>query len=1079
MGVYAGDTVPYLTETFNVAPDVQRYIGNALVRDNDDVKPTLDLDFANNKSLIDDVSGDNLITFTRTTVGTYVDSDGLIKTSNFNAAKNSQTFDNNVPFTLWSPIGLVSLPAITTQTKDPFGGDNASKIIPASTGAANRIYQNIGLSGTFTCSVYAKAAEYNFANIGIFNGTAYETATVDLTTGNVSSTLNSPDDFGSQYIGNGWWRIFVVGTTTNLYITIGGVQLGTENLTTTGNDVSGIFIFGAQANSGTVLEPYLESKISTNYFPRYDHDPVTLESLGLLIEESRINVCTFSEDFTGTDWAWQGTSGTITSGFSSPAGNLTASKLITSSNTSGRRKDLAPKGVSGVTNSAVLFNLLNGEYISTIVGSPTYGSEPISNGWYRYWLTASGYTYSIYAKSAEYTQIQLQAFNQFFYVYAPEAVGGNTTDGILIWGAQVEAGSFPTSYIPTTTSTVTRGPDIATITGSNFDNIYNTDASTIFFRGNITAGPTGAYAFASIQKEGADRKNSIILSRRSNSGSRFNHYENTPDIASNIDIDITGPVWIDNSYRNLAAAIGPVSAAFADSGSLIATVTSYQIPSSADGLDVLRLGAGVSGGISEYNCHISRFTYYPTRLPNATLQELTQDNPTNLPATITPPIVTDGLVLNLDAGTPSSYSGTGTTWFDKTDNNNDVTLVNGPTFSTDGTGSIVFPGTNEYGTLGNTFTNGIRDITVSAWIYLTDDTERSFFITKYGSGDNGWLLFYRNPANGNAFSFDGRTGTGVYSTVRSITQPSLNKWYHVVGIRQSDNWKIYVDGNLENSIITGSPTNVFNSTAQVEIGRIFAEYATAKIANIKVYDRALSPTEVKQNYQALLPRFAVTDGLVLNLDAGNRKSYPATGTTWTDLTGNGNDGTLTNGPTFDSSNGGSIVFDGTDEFVSVPDNSTWDLPGDFSLQVWFKRNAAFASTWWRDSFIGHDDGGGLNNKWIFTYDGTSLLFHTNTTSGSSQLIQAPIPWTPSNNEWYLVNLTKSGNVYTFYQNSISLGSVTNTAPIPDSSAPLTIGTAEGGSLFNGNIAQVKIYNKALSQEEVQQNFNVTRGRFGI
>jgi len=62
MGVYAGDTVLYLTETFNVAPDVQRYIGNALVRDSDDVKPSLDLDFANNKSLTDNVSRDNLIT---------------------------------------------------------------------------------------------------------------------------------------------------------------------------------------------------------------------------------------------------------------------------------------------------------------------------------------------------------------------------------------------------------------------------------------------------------------------------------------------------------------------------------------------------------------------------------------------------------------------------------------------------------------------------------------------------------------------------------------------------------------------------------------------------------------------------------------------------------------------------------------------------------------------------------------------------------------------------------------------------------------------------------------------------------
>ena len=223
-------------------------------------------------------------------------------------------------------------------------------------------------------------------------------------------------------------------------------------------------------------------------------------------------------------------------------------------------------------------------------------------------------------------------------------------------------------------------------------------------------------------------------------------------------------------------------------------------------------------------------------------------------------IVNDGLVLWLDPGNFNSYPGTGTTWTDLSGNGNDGTLINGPTFDSSNGGSIVFPGTNEYGTLGNTFTNGFRDITVSAWIYLTDDTERSFFITKYVTADNGWLLFYRNPANGNAFSFDGRTGTGVYSTVRSITQPSLNKWYHVVGIRQSDNWKIYVDGNLENSVISGSPTNVFNSTTQVEIGRVnsvSSEYATTKIANIKVYDRALSQEEVQQNFNSLRGRFGI------------------------------------------------------------------------------------------------------------------------------------------------------------------------------------------------------------------------------
>jgi len=87
----------------------------------------------------------------------------------------------------------------------------------------------------------------------------------------------------------------------------------------------------------------------------------------------------------------------------------------------------------------------------------------------------------------------------------------------------------------------------------------------------------------------------------------------------------------------------------------------------------------------------------------------------------------------------------------------------------------------------------------------------------------------------------------------------------------------------------------------------------------------------------------VTSGLVLALDAGNTKSYPGSGTVWTDLSGNGNTGTLTNGPTFNSSNGGSIVFDGVDDFVNIPYNTYWNTnvfgtATNFTLECWHKPN---------------------------------------------------------------------------------------------------------------------------------------------
>jgi hypothetical protein len=184
---------------------------------------------------------------------------------------------------------------------------------------------------------------------------------------------------------------------------------------------------------------------------------------------------------------------------------------------------------------------------------------------------------------------------------------------------QIEAGSFPTSYIPTSASAVTRAADVASITGANFTSWYNTDESTVYFEGNVIAGASVQYTLWSIQG-GSSRINGIQMTRRSQLGSRFNHY----DSGSAPDIDFNGPLWIDNSYRKLSAAIGQSSAGFADSGSLFGTDNSYQLPSASDGLDSLYLGSAYGGGLAAYNVHIKRLAYWPKRLTDTSLQYLTQ-----------------------------------------------------------------------------------------------------------------------------------------------------------------------------------------------------------------------------------------------------------------------------------------------------------------------------------------------------------------------------------------------------------------------------------------------------------------------
>ena len=228
----------------------------------------------------------------------------------------------------------------------------------------------------------------------------------------------------------------------------------------------------------------------------------------------------------------------------------------------------------------------------------------------------------------------------------------------------------------------------------------------------------------------------------------------------------------------------------------------------------------------------------------------------------------------------------------------------------------------------------------------------------------------------------------------------------------------------------------------------------------------------------------VADGLVLNLDAAQLRSYPTTGTTWTDLSGNNNTATLINGPTFNSANGGSIVFDGTNDYASATDSSSL-RPTSFSIDVWFKVNSfssfmslvtkPFNGPPWSPPYLSYMIR--LNNT------GTVLEISTNT-GGTYRFLQP--------NYTFLVNTTYNV-IFTFnsstgaaiaYINGTVLSSTTFTAgAISYSTSPLIIGAGYGvspvGELFNGNIYTVKIYNTVLSATQITQNYNAIKSRFGL
>ena len=209
----------------------------------------------------------------------------------------------------------------------------------------------------------------------------------------------------------------------------------------------------------------------------------------------------------------------------------------------------------------------------------------------------------------------------------------------------------------------------------------------------------------------------------------------------------------------------------------------------------------------------------------------------------------------------------------------------------------------------------------------------------------------------------------------------------------------------------------------------------------------------------------VTNGLVLAVDAADKNSYVGSGTTWRDLSGNNNTGTLTNGPTFSGANGGSIVFDGVDDYVN---NSALTITGNqsFSWGAWIRPTATGTPV-----FFGNNSTGlGMVSYW----DSANNKVRVGTwgldrlTSGTAIL--------PSN--WAYTFWTWNGTTLTSYTNGIADGTATGFS-FNISNLYTTIGNAVNSQYFNGRISQTLVYNIALSASQVLQNYNATKGRFGL
>ena len=594
--------------------------------------PSLDLRFADSKSLVDAVTGASLVTFTRASSGTYVGSDGVLRTATTNLLLRSEEFDN----AYWTKTN-----SSTTQDAiaAPNGTITAEKLLTDTTSSSHvvRRDETVLASTNYTLSFYAKAAEYTFLSInhGHTLVSGYLTF-FDLSTGTVGT--NAAGNTASiQSVGNGWYRCSVTRTTavsqTSLSARAGACQ--SDNVASfVGDTASGIYIWGAQLEPSATVGEYIPTTSTINSAPRFDHNPTTGESLGLLVEEQRTNSIT-NNTMVG---AVAGTPGTLPTGWllAASANDISPEIVGTGVEDGITYVDIRYSGTStGAGTVPILASLLTvntaatgqswtgSAYVKLQAGSlsnltntlqSVNGRSSIGAG-----LESTNATYTptsdslgLQRRTVSITLANASTVRISHTIFNAAYASGVAIDITLRIGLpQLELGAFATSVIPTTTATVTRAADVASITGANFSSWYRQDEGTVF----AEASPKANAAFVGF--------NDGTTSNRI----RLAHTGTTAALA----VNVTGGA-LQFSINSGAASFpvntqGKVVLAMKASDFALVANTSSVFTSTGLMPSINQATIGSAIGVTtppSINGTIKRLTYWPVRLPNATLQQLTQ-----------------------------------------------------------------------------------------------------------------------------------------------------------------------------------------------------------------------------------------------------------------------------------------------------------------------------------------------------------------------------------------------------------------------------------------------------------------------
>jgi hypothetical protein len=446
-------------------------------------------------------------------------------------------------------------------------------------------------------------------------------------------------------------------------------------------------------------------------------------------------------------------------------------------------------------------------------------------------------------------------------------------------------------------------------------------------------------------------------------------------------------------------------------------------------------------------------------------------------------IVRDGLILNLDPGNSRSYAGAGNTIYDLAGFGNTGTLSGGLSFSALNGGSI----SNDAGNKVLSYQSAnfsTNNFTMEAWVSVRNyPGVNAVFISNRGGFDNGWLLDVSSNKKGRIYI---QRDAGTSYSIETTNELGLSKWTNLLVVRNGTNLSLYRDGIFQNSTNLPSNYDIQSAYANDYVTRNFSSSGAldGNISTIKYYNRALSAQEIQQNYNATKNRFInvlppVRDNLILNLDAGDLASYPGSGTTWFDLSGNSLNGTLTNGPTFSfSDSSSSIVFDGTNDYASTT-NTLFPDTGPFTVGLLYK----ITGTLGRGGIFERYEGGNFNGVSLGqgAPPGTDSWQFTVASNLNTGLI---LSYTyPSTNVWYHdVGVYNGSNEIKIYRNGVLVNSLVGTTQGNLSSGgarSFLVASRNLTSFLPCHINNITVYNRALSAAEILQNFNFYRTRYGI